>query len=107
MGGVHLLALGLCVGFPSWQGVGVLVLLYLVTGLGVTLGYHRRLTHQSFQAAPAVDVVLAILGLLSGEGPPLFWVTHHRKHHAHSDGPDDPHRPGDGFWWAHWLWMFP
>lgn len=107
LGGVHLLALVLCVLFPSWQGVGVLLLLYLVTGLGVTLGYHRRLTHQSFQATPALDALLAILGLLSGEGPPLFWVTYHRKHHAHSDGPGDPHRPGDGFWWAHGLWMLP
>lgn len=97
----------LCWLFPSALGVGMLFALYLLTGLGITVGYHRRLTHQSFQAQGWVDHILAVLGLLAGEGPPIFWVAHHRKHHKHSDLPGDPHTPKDGFFWAHWLWIFP
>ncbi len=107
LGAVHALALILCVAFPSWQGLVVLVALYLITGLGVTVGYHRKITHQSFRSPQWVEYVLAVLGLLSGEGPPVFWAAIHRQHHKCSDQPDDPHSPMDGFWWSHWLWMLP
>jgi fatty-acid desaturase len=104
---IHIAALVLCLGFPSRQAVAAAIGLYLLTGFGVTIGYHRLLTHRSFDCSKPLETLLALLGLLAGEGPPLFWVMHHRKHHKFSDQPGDPHRPADGFFWAHWLWLFP
>jgi stearoyl-CoA desaturase (delta-9 desaturase) len=104
---IHAAALGLGIAFATWPGALAGLVLYVVTGLGVTIGYHRRLTHQSFDAPPWVDKLLAVAGLLSGEGPPVFWVAHHRQHHKYSDAPGDPHSPNQGFWWAHWLWLLP
>ena len=69
------------------------VAFYLVTGLGVTIGFHRLLTHRSFTAAPALRVVLAIAGSMSFEGDVIGWVAIHRRHHAFSDRPGDPHSP--------------
>src|SRR6266568_8521935 len=66
---------------------------YLVTGLGVTIGFHRLLTHRSFTAAPALRVVLAIAGSMSFEGEVIGWVAVHRRHHAFTDRPGDPHSP--------------
>jgi fatty-acid desaturase len=107
LGTVHLLGLALCLAFPSWEGFILFLILYLVTGLGVTVGYHRKVTHQSFRSPLWFEYALAVLGLLAGEGPPIFWAAIHRQHHRHSDGPEDPHSPHDGFWWAHALWMLP
>jgi fatty-acid desaturase len=64
-----------------------------VTGLGVTIGFHRLLTHRSFTAAPALRVVLAIAGSMSFEGDVIGWVAIHRRHHAFADRPGDPHSP--------------
>jgi stearoyl-CoA desaturase (Delta-9 desaturase) len=69
------------------------VAFYLVTGLGVTIGFHRLLTHRSFTAAPALRVVLAIAGSMSFEGDVIGWVAIHRRHHAFTDCPGDPHSP--------------
>src|SRR5205807_5330143 len=104
---VHLVALAGAPLAVSIEGSAAMVVLYIVTGLGVTVGYHRRLTHKSYVVPQWFDRMLAVLGLLSGEGPPIFWVAHHRKHHAFSDQPDDPHSPRAGFWWAHCLWLMP
>jgi fatty-acid desaturase len=104
---VHLIALAGAPFVLSREGLVVMLVMYFVTGFGVTVGYHRRLTHRSYGAPQWLDRVLAVLGLLSGEGPPIFWVAHHRKHHGFSDQPDDPHSPRAGFWWAHCLWMMP
>jgi stearoyl-CoA desaturase (delta-9 desaturase) len=91
--------------------------LYCVAGLGVTVGFHRLFTHRSFEAKPWVRYALAIMGSLSVEGPIIRWVADHRRHHAFSDQPGDPHSPhldeGPGFkgvakglWHAHmgWFW---
>jgi stearoyl-CoA desaturase (delta-9 desaturase) len=97
---------------------GVLFLsLYVIAGLGVTVGFHRLFTHRSFEAKPWVRYALAIMGSLSVEGPIIRWVADHRRHHAFSDQPGDPHSPhldeGPGFkgvakglWHAHmgWFW---
>ena len=91
--------------FFSWTGFGLFLLFQFLTGIGVTLGYHRLLTHNSFQTHRWVRRTLAVLGALSGEGPPLFWVSYHRQHHAHSDHEHDPHSPRDGKWWSHMLWL--
>ncbi|MDP9235639.1 MAG: acyl-CoA desaturase [Actinomycetota bacterium] len=91
--------------------------MYCVAGLGVTVGFHRLFTHRSFEAKPWVRYALAIMGSLSVEGPIIRWVADHRRHHAFSDQPGDPHSPhldeGPGFmgvakglWHAHMGWFF-
>jgi stearoyl-CoA desaturase (Delta-9 desaturase) len=90
---------------------------YVITGLGVTVGYHRLFTHQSFQAKPWVRTALAIMGSLAIEGPVITWVADHRRHHAFADQPGDPHSPHldegpgikgvlKGLWHAHMGWFF-
>jgi stearoyl-CoA desaturase (delta-9 desaturase) len=107
IGGVHLAALAAPFYF-TWSGLAICLALYWVTGgLGVCLGYHRLLTHGSFQTSKAVRFLFAFLGGISGEGSALVWVANHRKHHAFSDQEGDPHSPRDGGWWSHVLWLFP
>jgi sn-2 palmitoyl-lipid 9-desaturase len=92
----------------SWTGLAVFFVLSWVSGsLGICLGYHRLLTHGSFQTYPVVRRLFGLLGALAGEGPPITWVAVHRKHHQFSDRPGDPHSPHDGGWWSHCLWLFP
>jgi stearoyl-CoA desaturase (delta-9 desaturase) len=92
--------------------LGLLLAFYLLTGLGVTVGYHRLLTHRSFQTHPAIERAFAVLGSLSVQGSVLDWVADHRKHHAHTDVEGDPHSPhighGSGWrglWHAHAGWL--
>ena len=92
----------------SWQGLIAFVVLSFMTGcIGVTLGYHRLLTHGSFMTYRPVRWFLAAVGGLSGEGSALNWVAHHRKHHVLSDKDGDPHSPRDGAWWSHMFWFMP
>jgi stearoyl-CoA desaturase (Delta-9 desaturase) len=119
---VPMLLLGVA-GWRAWEGLlhasdlVVFVLLYVATGLGVTVGFHRLFTHRSFKARPAVRAVLAVLGSVAIEGPVISWVADHRKHHAFSDRPGDPHSPhvDHGVGWrgalrglvhAHVGWLF-
>jgi stearoyl-CoA desaturase (Delta-9 desaturase) len=101
----------------SATDLAILAVMYVLTGLGVTVGFHRMLTHRSFQAPKPVEYALAILGSMAVQGPVMAWVADHRKHHAHADQEGDPHSPhvghGDGvsgvlhgLWHAHvgWLW---
>ncbi|HET6509531.1 MAG TPA: acyl-CoA desaturase [Baekduia sp.] len=84
----------------SWVGWSDLVLmgvLYVLTGLGITVGFHRMLTHRSFQTSKAVERTFAVLGSLAVQGPVIQWVSDHRKHHAHTDEEGDPHSPHAGF----------
>ena len=69
------------------------VVFYVITGLGVTIGFHRLLTHRSFTAVPALRVALAVAGSMSFEGEVIGWVAIHRRHHAFTDRPGDPHSP--------------
>jgi len=100
-----------------WVDVALLVSLYVVCAFGTTIGFHRYFTHRGFQARAPVKAVLAILGCMTMQGPLTQWVTDHRKHHALSDRPGDPHSPhvghGDGAWGAlkgfvhaHVGWLF-
>jgi len=75
----------------GWAELGLAVLFYLVTGFGVTVGFHRCLTHRSFTARPALRVALAIAGSMAFEGDVIGWVATHRRHHAFTDRPGDPH----------------
>jgi stearoyl-CoA desaturase (delta-9 desaturase) len=89
--------------------------MYALTMLGITGGYHRHFAHQSFKAHPAVRVGLGILGGMAVQGPLLYWVATHRRHHRYSDRPEDPHTPAprgpgrrarwNGFWHAQVGWM--
>jgi stearoyl-CoA desaturase (delta-9 desaturase) len=99
------------------HGVGaadlaVLGVMYLLTGIGVTVGFHRLLTHRAFQTYPWLERVFAVLGSLSVQGSVLDWVADHRKHHAHADQAGDPHSPHvghgsglRGLWHAHTGWL--
>lgn len=94
--------------FITWQAVVSCVVLSILTGsVGVCMGYHRCLTHGSFQTYRPVRWLLATIGGLSGEGSALTWVANHRKHHAFSDKQGDPHSPRHGNWWSHMFWFMP
>jgi stearoyl-CoA desaturase (Delta-9 desaturase) len=80
-------------GTLHWQDLLVLVITYLLTGLGVTVGYHRLFTHRSFQTTRVARTMFAVLGSMAVEGPVIEWVSTHRKHHTFSDQPGDPHSP--------------
>ena len=97
--------------------LGILAAMYLLTALGITVGYHRLLTHRAFLAPKPVEYTLAALGSMAVQGPVISWVADHRKHHAFSDREGDPHSPhvGHGGGWrgalsgllhAHVGWLF-
>lgn len=90
----------------SWLDVVLMLALYLVSGLGITLGFHRLLTHKSFETTPWLKRLLLICGCMAVEGDPIAWASTHIQHHAHADGEDDPHSPLDGLWHAHLGWLF-
>jgi stearoyl-CoA desaturase (Delta-9 desaturase) len=101
----------------SATDLGILAVMYVVTGLGVTVGFHRLLTHRSFAVPKPLEYTFAILGSMAVQGPVMSWVADHRKHHAHADEEGDPHSPhvghGDGMggvlrglWHAHTGWLF-
>jgi len=80
-------------GALHWPDLLVLAIMYASTGLGITVGYHRLLTHRSFKTTRALRGLLAVLGSMAVEGPVIEWVATHRKHHRFSDQPGDPHSP--------------
>jgi stearoyl-CoA desaturase (delta-9 desaturase) len=80
-------------GALHWQDLIVLAVTYTLTGLGITVGYHRLFTHRSFKTTRSVRVALAVLGSMAVEGPVVEWVATHRKHHRFADEPGDPHSP--------------
>lgn len=106
LGSFHLIAL-LAPWFFSWSALGVALFLHWLTGsIGICLGYHRILTHRSLQVPQWLEYVLATIGLLALQGSPIFWVSAHRLHHAHTEDPDkDPYSASRGFWWSHVLWL--
>ncbi|MDQ6811770.1 MAG: acyl-CoA desaturase [Actinomycetota bacterium] len=119
---VPLALLGLAVwlawgGVLHWPDLVVLAITYLLTGVGVTVGFHRLLTHRSFKTSTAMRALLAALGSAAIEGPVIEWVANHRKHHRFSDQAGDPHSPHAdyaggwggalrGLFHAHVGWIF-
>jgi fatty-acid desaturase len=90
----------------SWQRLAVTVLLYYIaTGLGISMGYHRLHTHRSYKVPVWMEYFFALCGTLTLEGGPIFWVAVHRVHHQNSDQPGDPHSPRDGAFWSHIGWI--
>jgi stearoyl-CoA desaturase (delta-9 desaturase) len=94
----------------------IAAVMYLLTAVGITVGYHRLLTHRSFQTAKPVEYLFAVLGSMAVQGPVISWVADHRKHHAHTDRDGDPHSPHvghdggvggvlAGLWHAHTGWL--
>lgn len=101
----------------SMLNAGIFFVFYVGTGLGITVGFHRLFTHGSFEARPAFKYGLAIAGSMAIQGPVIRWVADHRRHHAFSDQPGDPHSPHldegpgvrgvlKGLWHAHVGWFF-
>lgn len=89
----------------TWEGLGTMVVLYWLTGgVGICLGFHRMLSHQSFHTYAPIRWLIAWIGGLAGEGSAIHWVANHRIHHAKSDQEEDPHSPRKGFLWSHMLW---
>ena len=78
---------------------------FIVTGLGVTIGYHRLLTHRSFETHRILKAALLVCGSMAVQGPAADWAAYHRRHHAAADQPGDPHSPMDGLFHAHWGWL--
>jgi stearoyl-CoA desaturase (delta-9 desaturase) len=89
----------------SWGALLVAFLLnWFVLSLGVSMGYHRLLTHRAFETPRFFRYFLAAVGTLAWQGGPIFWVGTHRVHHSESDTEMDPHSPHHGFTWGHVLW---
>ncbi len=79
---------------------------YLYHAMGITLGYHRLLSHRSLKIPKLLEYMIVSGGYLAFEGSPIFWVSTHRLHHRYSDLPGDPHSPLDGLWHAFISWMW-
>ncbi|MEM9164317.1 MAG: acyl-CoA desaturase [Cyanobacteria bacterium P01_F01_bin.4] len=98
----------------TWVEIGLLVGMFLMTVLGIEVGYHRLFSHHAFQTVMPIRVLLAIAGAMALQGPVVYWVSNHRRHHVYSDQAQDPHSPHcsdsdgrlEGFWHAHIGWIF-
>ncbi len=90
----------------KWQDFALLGGFYMAASMGITIGYHRMLTHSSFTAHPIVRTVLLIFGVWAIQGGPVSWVAIHAKHHRYSDEADDPHSPTKNLYHSHMGWLF-
>ncbi len=102
--------------FVSVTDLVIAAVMYLATAIGITVGFHRLLTHRSFQTSKPLEYTFAVLGSMAVQGPVISWVADHRKHHAHTDSEGDPHSPhvghhaglrgvAAGLWHAHAGWL--
>lgn len=100
----------------NFSDLAIAAVMYLLTAVGITVGFHRLLTHRSFQTSKALEYTFAVLGSMAVQGPAISWVADHRKHHAHTDEEGDPHSPHvghdggvrgvlAGLWHAHSGWL--
>ncbi|MGH2981381.1 MAG: acyl-CoA desaturase [Solirubrobacterales bacterium] len=100
----------------SATDLAIIAAMYVLTALGVTVGFHRLLTHRAFQTSKPLEYGFATLGSMAVQGPVIDWVADHRKHHAHTDVEGDPHSPHvghghgvrgvlAGLWHAHVGWL--
>jgi stearoyl-CoA desaturase (Delta-9 desaturase) len=103
-------------GALTWTDVAIGAFFYIVSGIGITVGFHRYFTHGSFKAKRGLRIALAIAGSMAIQGEPTQWVADHRRHHSFSDLEGDPHSPWrfgtsfgalvKGLWYAHMGWLF-
>ncbi|HEY9748905.1 MAG TPA: fatty acid desaturase, partial [Allocoleopsis sp.] len=105
-GSFHALAL-LAPWFFSWSALGVTLFLHWLFGsIGICLGYHRLVSHRSFQVPKWLEYIIITIGALALQGGPIFWIGGHRQHHAFAEDVDkDPYSSKRGFWWSHMLWI--
>lgn len=105
---IHVAAIGVFLPycFSWWAVIAAAVIAYTTGGWGVTLCFHRTLSHRSVRLRKPVEYASAILGTLAFQGDPISWVATHRVHHANSDQQGDPHSTRLGFSWAHVEWLF-
>ncbi len=110
--GYHTLLL---VGFPlylayctvsSWPLIVFSTILMYITGLGVTMGYHRLYSHMAYKVHPIAESVILFFGTMAAQGSAIRWSFDHRHHHAFVDTDRDPYSINKGFWYAHFLWLF-
>ncbi|MGH7164522.1 MAG: acyl-CoA desaturase [Nitrospiraceae bacterium] len=109
-----LITLGALIGLPAyayfydytWVDWAMFGLLYLITGLGITVGYHRLMAHRSFDCPNWVKAGLLIAGGWALENSVLKWASDHIRHHAHCDQEPDPYNAQRGFWYSHCGWLF-
>jgi stearoyl-CoA desaturase (delta-9 desaturase) len=100
----------------GWRDIVIAAVFYVISGMGISMAFHRHFTHSSFKAAKPLRVAMAIAGSLAIEGPVLVWVADHRRHHKYSDQEGDPHSPwrfgndwkalSKGLAYAHMGWLF-
>jgi stearoyl-CoA desaturase (delta-9 desaturase) len=88
----------------TWPAFGAFLGLYTISGLGITLSYHRQLAHAGFTTPKWLEYAWAFCGMQAIQGHPIKWVLWHRQHHATTDSEGDVHSPLDGFWWSHMGW---
>ena len=103
-------------GWLGWHDVVIALVFYVISGMGISMGFHRYFTHSSFKANRGLKIALAVAGTLAVEGPVLVWVADHRRHHKYSDKEGDPHSPWrfgtdwkaltKGLGYAHVGWLF-
>jgi sn-1 stearoyl-lipid 9-desaturase len=90
----------------SWGAIGITFFLYWLTAcIGITLGFHRLVTHRSFEVPKWLEYFFVFCGTLACQGGPFYWIGKHRIHHKYSDTELDPHDSNKGFWWSHIGWM--
>ncbi|EEF44805.1 delta 9 desaturase, putative [Ricinus communis] len=91
----------------NWSAFWVAFGLYVITGLlGITLSFHRNLSHRSFKLPKWLEYLFAYCGVQALQGNPIDWVSTHRYHHQFCDSERDPHSPIEGFWYSHMSWLF-
>jgi len=91
----------------TWIAFGIFLASYLMKGLGITAGFHRYFSHRSYKTNRFIQFLLGLLGTSAIQGGVLWWASHHRSHHKHSDQKDDLHSPvTHGFFHSHLAWMF-
>lgn len=91
---------------PQLSTVLTTVILYFITGLSITAGYHRLYSHRTYRASRLVEFLMLFFGSMAGQGSALRWCFEHRLHHAYVDTDNDPYSINKGFWYAHFLWLF-
>lgn len=103
---IHLSCFAVIYTGVSWKAVGLCLALYVVRMFGITAGYHRYFAHRTYRTSRLFQFILAFLGCSALQKGPLWWASHHRKHHQHSDQEEDVHSPNRmGFWWSHVGWI--
>lgn len=103
---MHLCCAGVFFVPGGWPAFGIFALMYVLHVFALTAGFHRYFSHKSFKTSRAFQFILALLGTTAAQRDPLWWASHHRVHHQHSDTENDVHSPRHhGFWQAHMGWV--